>query len=46
MDKFLTKILESGLAEDGVLAKNASEADQLWKIRESCPLVRFNNFLA
>ncbi|KAL7076786.1 hypothetical protein ACQ4LE_003929 [Meloidogyne hapla] len=38
MDIFLTKILESGLAEDGVLAKNASEADQLWKIRESCPL--------
>jgi hypothetical protein len=38
MNRFLSKSLESGLADDGVLAKNAAEAAHLWKIRENCSL--------
>jgi D-2-hydroxyglutarate dehydrogenase len=38
MDRFLSNSLESGLADDGVLAKNAAEAAHLWKIRENCSL--------
>uniref|UniRef100_A0A183CIK0 D-2-hydroxyglutarate dehydrogenase, mitochondrial n=1 Tax=Globodera pallida TaxID=36090 RepID=A0A183CIK0_GLOPA len=38
MDRFLDKCIENALAADGVLAKNVSEAEHLWKIRENCSL--------
>uniref|UniRef100_A0A914HRP8 D-2-hydroxyglutarate dehydrogenase, mitochondrial n=1 Tax=Globodera rostochiensis TaxID=31243 RepID=A0A914HRP8_GLORO len=38
MDQFLDKCIDNELAADGVLAKNVSEAEHLWKIRENCSL--------
>ncbi|KAL3120747.1 hypothetical protein niasHT_008039 [Heterodera trifolii] len=38
MDRFLDRCIGDALAADGVLAKNMSEAEHMWKIRENCSL--------
>lgn len=38
MERFLAHCFEEDLAVDGVLAKSAAEAQNLWKFRENCSL--------
>ena len=38
VDRFLSRLTDTELAEDGVLANSAAESAHLWKIRENCSL--------